>query len=162
MAAGADRRRDAGDYRALFRPARCRRTDVPEPKRESRTMTDIAFIGLGNMGGPMAANLTKAGRKVTGFDLVPASRDAAKADGVAIAASALEAVKGAQVVVTMLPAGKHGLSVWAQILPLFAKGSLMIDCSTIDVKNAVQAHALAMKQGIALVDAPGFRGNRGP
>ncbi|HMI17843.1 MAG TPA: NAD(P)-binding domain-containing protein, partial [Bradyrhizobium sp.] len=75
-------------------------------------MTDIAFIGLGNMGGPMAANLIKAGRKVAGFDLVPASRDAAKADGVAIAASALEAVKGAQVVVTMLPAGKHVLSVW--------------------------------------------------
>ena len=117
-------------------------------------MTDIAFIGLGNMGGPMAANLIKAGRKVAGFDLAPASRDAAKADGLAIAASALEAVKGAQVVVTMLPAGKHVLSVWTEILPYLAKGSLIIDCSTIDVESAVQAHALAAKQGIASVDAP--------
>ena len=124
-------------------------------------MTDIAFIGLGNMGGPMAANLIKAGRKVAGFDLVPASRDAAKADGVAIAASALEAVKGAQVVVTMLPAGKHVLSVWTEILPLLAKGSLIIDCSTIDVESAVQAHALAAKQGIASVDAPVSGGTGG-
>ena len=117
-------------------------------------MTDIAFIGLGNMGGPMAANLTKAGRKVTGFDLVPASRDAAKADGVAIAASALDAVKGAQVVVTMLPAGKHVLSVWTEILPLLAKGSLIIDCSTIDVESARHVAGLAAKAGFAMVDAP--------
>ena len=124
-------------------------------------MTDIAFIGLGNMGGPMAANLIKAGRKVAGFDLVPASRDAAKADGVAIAASALEAVKGAQVVVTMLPAGKHVLSVWTEILPLLAKGSLIIDCSTIDVESAVQAHALAAKHDTASVDAPVSGGTGG-
>ncbi len=69
----------------------------------------IAVIGLGNMGGPMAANLIKAGHKVTGFDLVKASCDAAKADGVAIAASAVEAAKSADVVITMLPAGKHVL-----------------------------------------------------
>ena len=75
-------------------------------------MTNIAFIGLGNMGGPMAANLVKAGHKVTAFDLVAASRDQAKADGAGIAETSVASVKGADVVVTMLPAGKHVLSVW--------------------------------------------------
>src|SRR4051794_39080683 len=74
-------------------------------------MATIAFIGLGNMGGPMAANLVKAGEKVTGFDLVEASRNQAKADGAVVADSAAAAVKGADVVITMLPAGKHVLSV---------------------------------------------------
>ena len=124
-------------------------------------MTSIAFIGLGNMGGPMAANLVKAGRKVVAFDLVPASRDAAKADGVTIAASAAETVRGAQVVVTMLPAGKHVLSVWTELLPAMEKGSLIIDCSTIDVESAVQAHALAAKHGVASVDAPVSGGTGG-
>ena len=68
-------------------------------------MATIAFIGLGNMGGPMAANLVKAGHKVVGFDLVQGLLDQAKADGAAIAGSAAEAVKGADVVITMLPAG---------------------------------------------------------
>src|SRR3981081_1454347 len=117
-------------------------------------MTSIAFIGLGNMGGPMAANLGKGGHKVTGFDLVEASRTQAKADGATIADSAASAVKGAGVGITMLPAGKHVLSVWTEILPSIAKGSLIIDCSTIDVESAVQAHALAAKHGIASVDAP--------
>lgn len=80
-------------------------------------MTDIAFIGLGNMGGPMAGNLAKAGRKVAGFDLVAASCEAAKAEGVTIAPTAIDAVKGAGVIVTMLPAGKHVLAVWNEILP---------------------------------------------
>jgi len=117
-------------------------------------MAKIAFIGLGNMGGPMAANLVKAGHAVTGFDLVPASCEAAKAAGAAIAASAAEAVKGADVVITMLPAGKHVLSVWTDILPSIAKGALLIDCSTIDVESAVKAHELAGKHGVASVDAP--------
>src|SRR6202142_4105004 len=107
-------------------------------------MASIAFIGLGNMGGPMAANLVKAGHKV-----------------VAIADSAVAAVKGAEVVITMLPAGKHVLSVWAEILPSMTKGSLIIDCSTIDVESSVQAHALATKQGIAAVDAPVSGGTGG-
>jgi 3-hydroxyisobutyrate dehydrogenase len=117
-------------------------------------MANIAFIGLGNMGGPMAANLVKAGHKVAGFDLVDASRDAAKAAGASIAATAVDAVKGADVVVTMLPAGKHVLSVWTEILPSVAKGALLIDCSTIDVESAVAAHGLAAKTGVASVDAP--------
>ena len=80
-------------------------------------MANIAFIGLGNMGGPMAANLVKAGHKVTAFDLVAASRDQAKADGAAIAESAVGSVKGAEIVITMLPAGKHVLSVWNEVDP---------------------------------------------
>jgi 3-hydroxyisobutyrate dehydrogenase len=117
-------------------------------------MANIAFIGLGNMGGPMAANLVKAGHKVAGFDLVEASREAAKAAGASIAATAVDAVKGVDVVVTMLPAGKHVLSVWTEILPSVAKGALLIDCSTIDVESAVAAHGLAAKAGVASVDAP--------
>ena len=124
-------------------------------------MTTIAFIGLGNMGGPMAANLAKAGRKVTGFDLAQASCDAAKADGVTIAKSAKEAVKGADVVITMLPAGKHVVSVWTEILPDVAAGALMIDCSTIDVASAVEAHNLAAAKGVASVDAPVSGGTGG-
>jgi 3-hydroxyisobutyrate dehydrogenase len=124
-------------------------------------MTDIAFIGLGNMGAPMAGNLAKAGRKVVGFDLVAASCEGAKADGVAIAPTAIDAVKGAGVIVTMLPAGKHVLAVWTEILPHAAKGSLIIDCSTIDVESAVQAHALAAKHGVASIDAPVSGGTGG-
>jgi 3-hydroxyisobutyrate dehydrogenase len=124
-------------------------------------MANIAFIGLGNMGGPMAANLVKAGHKVTGFDLVEASRNQAEADGAAIAGSAVAAVKGADVVITMLPAGKHVLSVWTEILPSTTKGALIIDCSTIDVESAKQAHALASEHGIASVDAPVSGGTGG-
>ena len=99
-------------------------------------MASIAFIGLGNMGGPMAANLVKAGHKVVAFDLVEASRAQAKADGAAIADSSVGAVKGADVVITMLPAGKHVISVWTDVVPSMTKGALIIDCSTIDVESA--------------------------
>ena len=124
-------------------------------------MANIAFIGLGNMGGPMLANLVKAGDKVTGFDLVEASRNQAKADGAGIADSAPATVKGADVVITMLPAGKHVVSVWTEILPSIKKGALIIDCSTIDVESAKQAHAMAAKQGVASVDAPVSGGTGG-
>src|ERR1700758_3192500 len=124
-------------------------------------MASIAFIGLGNMGGPMAANLIKAGHKVTAFDLVAASRDQAKADGAAIGESSVGSVKGADVVVTMLPAGKHVLSVWGEVIPAMAKGTLIIDCSTIDVESAKQAHAFAAKHGAASIDAPVSGGTGG-
>src|SRR4051795_4346161 len=117
-------------------------------------MATIAFIGLGNMGGPMAANLVKAGHKVVGFDLVQGLLDQAKADGASIAGSAVDAVNGADVVITMLPAGKHVVSVWSDIIPQVAKGALMIDCSTIDVESARQAHALAAHASLLSVDAP--------
>src|SRR3979490_1779391 len=103
-------------------------------------MASIAFIGLGNMGGPMAANLVKAGHKVVAFDLVGAARNQAKADGAGIADSAVAAVKGVEVVISMLPAGKHVVSVWTEVLPSMGKGALIIDCSTIDVESAVHAH----------------------
>ena len=124
-------------------------------------MTTIAFIGLGNMGGPMAANLVKAGDKVVAFDLVEASRNQAKADGAAVADSAASAVKGADTVITMLPAGKHVISVWSDVVPSITKGALIIDCSTIDVESSKQAHALAAKHGVASVDAPVSGGTGG-
>jgi len=124
-------------------------------------MATIAFIGLGNMGGPMAANLVKAGHRVTAFDLVAASRDQAKSDGAAIGESSVATVKGADVVITMLPAGKHVISVWNEVIPAMAKGTLIIDCSTIDVESAKAAHALAAKHGLASVDAPVSGGTGG-
>lgn len=124
-------------------------------------MATIACIGLGNMGGPMAANLVKAGHRVVAFDLVEASRAQARSDGAEIAANAAAAVKGAEIVVTMLPAGKHVLAVWNEVVPLMGKGALIIDSSTIDVESARAAHALAAKHGIASVDAPVSGGTGG-
>lgn len=117
-------------------------------------MATIAFIGLGNMGGPMAANLVKAGHRVTGFDLVPASCEAARAEGIAVAASGREAIADAEVVVTMLPAGRHVLSVWTDLLPAATPGTLVIDSSTIDVDSARKAHGMAQQRGCASLDAP--------
>ncbi len=117
-------------------------------------MTTIAFIGLGNMGGPMAGNLVKAGHEVRAFDLSQASKDAAAELGVGIAGSAQEAVAEAEIVVTMLPAGKHVLSVWAEILPSVKQGALLIDSSTIDVESARKAHSLAADRGCLSLDAP--------
>lgn len=117
-------------------------------------MTTIAFIGLGNMGNPMAANLVKAGHKVTGFDLVEANLDTAKANGAAVAASAREAISGAEVVITMLPAGKHVVAVYEDIVPAAARGTLFIDSSTIDVDSARKAHKIAADAGMLSVDAP--------
>jgi len=124
-------------------------------------MTNIAFIGLGNMGGPMAGNLVKAGHSVKAFDLVQASKDAAAEMGVGIAGSAKEAVADAEVVVTMLPAGKHVLGVWADILPAVKPGTLLIDSSTIDVESARKAHALAAERGCPSLDAPVSGGTGG-
>ena len=117
-------------------------------------MAVIAFVGLGNMGGPMAGNLVRAGHHVTGFDLSAASCDLARQEGVRIEASATEAVGGADIVITMLPAGRHVLGVWADILPAMHPGSLLVDCSTIDVDSARRAHGLAAEHGLASVDAP--------
>jgi 3-hydroxyisobutyrate dehydrogenase len=124
-------------------------------------MATIGFIGLGNMGGPMAANLVKAGHKVVAFDLVENLRSQAKGDGAAIAESAVASVKGAEVVITMLPAGKHVLAVWSDVIPAMTKGALIIDCSTIDVESARDAHALAAKHGVGSVDAPVSGGTGG-
>jgi 3-hydroxyisobutyrate dehydrogenase len=117
-------------------------------------MTTIAFIGLGNMGGPMAANLVKAGHEVTGFDLAPDSCDAARQAGVTVAASAREAAAGAEAVVTMLPAGRHVVAVWGDLLEAVGTGTLLIDSSTIDVDSARRVHALAAERGCLSLDAP--------
>ncbi len=117
-------------------------------------MTTIGFIGLGNMGGPMAANLVKAGHDVRGFDLAAPSCDAAREAGIGIAESAQAAVAGVEVVVTMLPAGKHVVAVWQEILPVLDAGTLVIDCSTIDVDSARKAHAMAAEKNCLSLDAP--------
>ncbi len=117
-------------------------------------MSNIGFIGLGNMGGPMAANLVKSGERVLGFDVVEASRQAAARDGVQIVATARGCTENADVVISMLPAGEHVLSVWNDILPVANRGALFIDCSTIDVASARKAHASAAECGVATLDAP--------
>jgi 3-hydroxyisobutyrate dehydrogenase len=117
-------------------------------------MSTIGFIGLGNMGAPMAANLVKSGGHVRGFDVVAASRDASARDGVQIVGNAQSTVEDADIVITMLPGGEHVLSVWNDIAPAARQGTLFIDCSTIDVASARKAHSLAAANGIATLDAP--------
>lgn len=124
-------------------------------------MTKIAFIGLGKMGMPMAANLAKAGYEVRGFDLVPSLRENAVKEGVLIAASAKEAFEGADALITMLPGGENVLSVWADLLPHARRGMLFIDSSTTDVDIARQAHELAGNANVFSVDAPVSGGTAG-
>ena len=109
----------------------------------------IGFIGLGNMGAPMAANLAKAGHTVTGFDMADVT-----VEGVTLAGSAVEAATGADAVITMLPNGAILRSVAADILPAMAKGACHIDCSTVDVDSARAVAADAAAAGLLSVDAP--------
>ncbi len=117
-------------------------------------MATIAFIGLGNMGNPMAANLVKAGHTVRGFDLVAENLETASQNSVIIAESGTGAVDGADVVITMLPAGAHVLAVYKDIVSAAKAGCLFIDSSTIDVASAREAHELATAQGMLTIDAP--------
>ena len=118
-------------------------------------MAKIAFIGLGHMGGGMAPNLAKAGHEVRAFDLVLEAVEKAAAGGCTAAPSAAEAVKGADVVITMLPAAHHVRSVYENdIAPNAAKGALLIDCSTIDVSSAREVGAGLDELGFDFVDAP--------
>jgi 3-hydroxyisobutyrate dehydrogenase len=118
-------------------------------------MTRVAFIGLGNMGGGMAANQAKAGREVMAFDLSATALDKAAAAGCARAPSAAEAVKDAAAVITMLPAGPHVRQVYAeQILPNAPRSALLIDSSTIDVESARAVAAEAKAAGFRFADAP--------
>jgi 3-hydroxyisobutyrate dehydrogenase len=117
----------------------------------------IGFIGLGHMGGPMAANLLKAGHAVTAFDLVPEALDAAKAAGATLAASPRAAAEGAEVVITMLPAAQHVKSVYLGddgVLAGVAKGVPLVDSSTIDPATAKLIGEAAAKQGNPFADAP--------
>jgi 3-hydroxyisobutyrate dehydrogenase len=117
----------------------------------------IGFIGLGNMGGPMAANLAKAGHAVTAFDMSPAALDKAAAAGITKATTTTQAATGAEIVVTMLPAGQHVRSVYLGdrgILAGAAAGTLFIDSSTIDVATAREVHAAAAERHLHFLDAP--------
>ncbi|MCE8536160.1 3-hydroxyisobutyrate dehydrogenase [Ruegeria pomeroyi] len=109
----------------------------------------IGFIGLGNMGAPMAANLAKAGHEVTGFDMAPV-----EVAGVTRAASAAEAARGADVVVTMLPNGQILRAVAAEVIPAMTAGAALVDCSTVDVDSARAVAADAEAAGLLAVDAP--------
>ncbi|NED13034.1 3-hydroxyisobutyrate dehydrogenase [Streptomyces sp. SID9124] len=114
----------------------------------------VAFIGLGHMGGPMAANLAGAGHRVLGHDLVPALLEAAAVTGVEPAGSAADAVAAADVVISMLPAGRHVLGLYDDILTAARPGTLFVDCSTIDVTDARSARERAAAAGMRALDAP--------
>jgi 3-hydroxyisobutyrate dehydrogenase len=124
-------------------------------------MSTIGFIGLGNMGGPMAANLVRAGHHVRGFDLSAASVEAAVQSGIEAAKDIAAAAQDADCLITMLPAGKHVLGVFETISAAAPPGTLLIDCSTIDVESCRQAHVLAAKAGMACLDAPVSGGTGG-
>ena len=109
----------------------------------------IAFIGLGNMGAPMAANLVKAGHEVTGF-----ATAAPMPDDVTAATSAAGAVTGAGVVITMLPNGAILRAVAEQVIPSMQPGAVLCDCSTVDVDSARAVADQAVKAGLLAVDAP--------
>ena len=120
-------------------------------------MSNIGFIGLGNMGGPMAVNLAKAGHAVKAFDLSATAVEKAVAAGCTAAASAVEAATGADVIVSMLPAGTHVKGVYmgeGGVFSVAAKGTLIIDCSTIDVDSARTVAKAADEAGMVMVDAP--------
>jgi 3-hydroxyisobutyrate dehydrogenase len=123
-------------------------------------MAEIGFIGLGNMGGPMARNLKAAGHEVKGFDVMPAAIEAARDAGIETVGTAPEAADGVEVVFSMLPAGRHVRAVYlgeegqAGVIAAAAEGTVMIDSSTIDVASARAVHAAAAEAGMLMVDAP--------
>ena len=120
-------------------------------------MAQIGFIGLGNMGGPMVANLIGAGHSVSVFDIEAGAVARAVESGATAAASAAATAEGAEVMITMLPAGAHVRSVFVTddaVLDALAEGALVIDCSTIDVPTAREMIAEADKRGQDMIDAP--------
>ena len=120
-------------------------------------MSKIGFIGLGNMGGPMVANLIAAGHEVRAFDISADAVARATEAGAVRATSAADAARGVEVLITMLPAGKHVCSVFLEddkVMDVVASGSLLIDCSTIDVVTARVAIAEAEQRGLEMLDAP--------
>ena len=131
-------------------------------------MARIGFVGLGNMGGPMVANLAKAGHQVVAFDLVEAALARAKQVGAAAAASAADATNGVEIFISMLPASRHveGLYLAADssgkcLLDRIAKTTLVIDCSTISPQSARKVADAAKTRGIAMLDAPVSGGTAG-
>ena len=120
-------------------------------------MAIIGWVGLGNMGRPMAANLVKAGHRVQGFDVVEAAVTAAAEDGITPAKSIEEAVNGAEIVFTMLPKGEHARSVYLTeggVLEVASKDTILVDSSTIDFDTARALHDAAREAGYVFLDAP--------
>ncbi|WP_353859737.1 3-hydroxyisobutyrate dehydrogenase [Azospirillum formosense] len=120
-------------------------------------MARIAFIGLGNMGRPMCENLTKAGHDVVGYDVVAAARDAYAAAGGRVADTLAEALDEADTVISMIPTGKHVRAAYegeGGVLALARPGTMLIDCSTIDVESARAVSKAAAEAGLVMVDAP--------
>ena len=117
-------------------------------------MSIIGFIGLGNMGLPMATNLVSAGHQVNAFDQIETACIAAKEAGINICASNADTVRDAEFIVTMLPNGPIVLSVFEEIVPAAAKGTIIIDCSTVDVSSSKKAHEMASESGLGCLDAP--------
>ena len=128
-------------------------------------MATIGFIGLGNMGAPMAANLVKAGHRVRGFDINAAALAALQQAGGEVASSAADAARDAAFVITMLPAGEHVRQVWLHqgglIEAVKSAAPLLIDCSTIDVASAREVTEAAKQAGLAMLDAPVSGGTTG-
>lgn len=135
-------------------------SDRQDAQKSSNDFMGIAFIGLGHMGGPMAANLVSAGYSVTGFDVVPAALEAAAAAGVVVAESSAAAALGADVIITMLPAGKHVFAAFegdgpgGGLLAAAKPGALFLECSTISVEDARTAHEMVVSGGHRGLDAP--------
>jgi 3-hydroxyisobutyrate dehydrogenase len=117
-------------------------------------MATIAFVGLGNMGLPMALNLAKAGHELRGFEIVPAAIEAAETAGIKIVQACREALQSVDIVITMLPNGRLVLGVYEDMLKIAAPGTLFIDSSTIDVTSARAAHEAAAAAGMQSLDAP--------
>ena len=128
------------------------------------TTHTIAFIGLGNMGLPMAANLARAGHAVTAFDLSADAVGKARSQGLRVAASAVEAVEGATVVLSMLPASRHVEALFlgdGGLLGRLKAGTLVIDCSTIAPASAKKVAEAAAAREVAMIDAPVSGGTAG-
>ncbi len=124
-------------------------------------MTSIAFLGLGNMGTPMAGNLVNAGYTVRGFDPVPAAQEAAANKWVHVKDTGADAVRGADIVITMLPNGTLVKECYAEVMPAASAGVVFIDSSTISVDDARAVHAFAAERGFAQLDAPVSGGVKG-
>ena len=127
-------------------------------------MNQIAFIGLGNMGGPMAQNLLKAGYQVTVFDLSPTAIQTLANAGATVATSAQDAVRNANIVISMLPASRHVEALYLGengLLAHIPKGTLVIDCSTIAAQTAINVAKVATSLGLTMLDAPVSGGTGG-
>jgi 3-hydroxyisobutyrate dehydrogenase len=132
-------------------------TAMSSTSSEASAHPRVAFIGLGNMGGPMAANLVQAGVAVYGFDLSPEALETARAKGVETVTDPLEAVAESEVVLTMLPSGQHVLSAYQDspgLLSAARPETIFLDCSTINISEAQQAAELAERAGFRAADAP--------